>query len=306
MIEVFQNNWRPISLQPTIYKIYAAILARRLGSWAMDEEKICKSQKGFLPFEGCLEHSFLLRSVFEDSKRRRKNVRIVWLDLKNAFGSAPHHVMWDMMKRLDVPDYFRNICEEIYTGSTQRIRTKDGYTDDIPVLRGIKQGCPLSPLLFNLLLEGILPKLNQMNGGYRFKNGSVVKVLAYADDLCIMSHQKESLQEMLDELCKFFEWAGLSLNPSKCGAFSMINNVKRKYVEPFQPKIYNALIPALKWEDHYKYLGVQAGRQRSGSMNDLSNSMLADAKKIMDSPLTDWQKVDASTLLTRILAKPLS
>ena len=86
---------------------------------------------------------------------------------------------------------------------------------------------------------------------------------------------------------QIFEWAGLSLNTSKCGALSMINNVKRKYVEPFQPKIYNALIPALKWEDHYKYLGVQAGRQRSGSMNDLSNSMLADAKKIMDSPLTD-------------------
>ena len=62
------NNLRPISLQPTIYKSYAAILAKRLGSWVMDEENICKSQKGFLPFEGCLEHSFPLRSVFEDSK----------------------------------------------------------------------------------------------------------------------------------------------------------------------------------------------------------------------------------------------
>ena len=61
-------------------------------------------------------------------------------------------------------------------------------------------------------------------------------------------------------------------------------------------------IPALKWEDHYKYLGVQAGRQTSGSMNDLSNSMLADAKNIMESPLTDWQKVDA--LNTFILTKP--
>ena len=69
---MLQYNWRPISLRSTIYKIYADILARRLGSWAMDEEKNCKSQKGFLPFKGCLEHSFLLQSVFEGSKRRKK------------------------------------------------------------------------------------------------------------------------------------------------------------------------------------------------------------------------------------------
>ncbi len=85
------SNWRSISLQQTIYKIYAAVLSRRLASWALDHNKISRSQKGFLPFEGCTEHSFLLRSVLGDSKRRRKDVRIVWLDLKNAFGSVPHN-----------------------------------------------------------------------------------------------------------------------------------------------------------------------------------------------------------------------
>ena len=99
-------------------------------------------------------------------------------------------------------------------------------------------------------------------------------MLAYADDLCIMSHQKQTIQEMLDMMCKFIEWAGLSLNPLKCGALSIVNSVKRKYAKPFQPKInYDALIHVLKWEDHYRYLGVQAGRQRSGSMNGLSVSM---------------------------------
>ena len=57
------RNWRPISLQPTVYKIYAAILARRLVSWAIENKVISSSQKGLLPFEGCAEHSFILRSV---------------------------------------------------------------------------------------------------------------------------------------------------------------------------------------------------------------------------------------------------
>lgn len=186
-------------MQPTIYKIYAAILARRLATWTIDEKKISNSQKGFLPFEGCLEHSFLLQSVFEDSKRRKRNARVVWLDLKNAFGSVPYHTMWEMMERLDIPAHFQSVCKEIYSHSTQKIRCKEGFTNEIPVSRGIKQGCPLSPLLFNLVLEGVLPELEK-TGGYKLPNGSMVRVLAYADDICILSHSKEDIQEMLNKI----------------------------------------------------------------------------------------------------------
>ena len=100
-----------------------------------------------------------------------------WLDLKNAFGSVPHVTMWRMLERLNVPSHFVAICKEIYVNSSQRIRCKEGFTSDIPVMQGIKQGCPLSPLLFNLVLEGVLPELEKEEGGYSFQNGSCVKVL---------------------------------------------------------------------------------------------------------------------------------
>ena len=289
------RNWRPISLQPTIYKIYAAILARRLASWAIENKVISPSQKGFLPFEGCAEHSFILRSVLEDSKRRRKSVRVVWLDLKNAFGSVPHTTMWEMMNRLNVPTHLIAICKEIYHGSSQTIRGAEGATPLIEVNRGIKQGCPLSPLLFNLVLEGVLPALNNNYIGYQFRGGARVRCLAYADDLCIISPQKAEVNSMLKTILQFFNWAGLELNTSKCGALSMINNRNRKYVEPFEPQADEAThIPALKWEDSYKYLGVQLGRERRGTMDDLAQSMSNAAKKICSSALTDWQKTLSS------------
>ena len=288
------ENWRPISLQPTIYKIYAAILARRLAGWAILNNKISRAQKGFLPYEGCIEHSFMLRSVLEDSKRRRKNARIVWLDLKNAFGSVPHNTIWDMIRRLDIPTNFQATCEEIYSNATEKIQTKGGLTNDIQITRGIKQGCPLSPLLFNLVLEGIIPLLEETNkGGYRFTGGATVQVLAYADDLCIFGHTKEDIQQKLDKLHKFTEWAGMSFNPSKCGSLSTINNKGRKYVESFQPKLNRDLIPALKWDDHYKYLGIESGRERAGRIKELEERMLGKTTKIMDSLLTDWQKIEA-------------
>ena len=56
------ENWRPIALQNTAYKVYAAVIAKRVASWAMDSGSMSPSQKGFLSFEGCLEHGFTLRT----------------------------------------------------------------------------------------------------------------------------------------------------------------------------------------------------------------------------------------------------
>ena len=113
-----------------------------------------------------------------------------------------------------------------------------------------------------------------------FNNGSVVRTLAYADDTCIFGHTRETIQDMLDIIVEFFQWAGLSLNSSKCGALSMINNAKRVYVESFQPKLSpNQSIPAPRWEESYRYLGVQIGRERKATMEELGEEMINAAKK---------------------------
>ena len=96
-----------------------------------------------------MEHSFSVQSLLEDSKRRRKNVRFLWLDLRNAFGSVPHNLIWRMLETSGVPPKFLRLCKEIYSGTFQHIRcSRDEFTSDIPLRVGIKQGCPLSPLLF--------------------------------------------------------------------------------------------------------------------------------------------------------------
>ena len=134
-------------------------------------------------------HSFTMETKLTDFKGRRKDVRLVWLDLKNAFGSVPHELMWYMMQKMQIPQPFIDLCQEIYQGSTQRVRTKEGYTNDIPVKVGIKQGCPLSPLLFNLALEAVLPALKNRPGSYKLQNGSAIDQLAYADDLCLIGRK---------------------------------------------------------------------------------------------------------------------
>ena len=183
-------NFRPISLQPAIYKLYTAILARRLAEYCLDNGTISPFQKGFMPIEGTFEHSFLMSTMLEDCKRQCRNLRIVWIDFRDAFGSVPHTVMFDMMQRLGIPSNFIQACEEMYSNTECQVKGREGLTRPIPSRTGVKQGCPLSPILFNLTLQGLLTGLQGLPGGYQLSENVRLQYLAYADDLCVIGRTR--------------------------------------------------------------------------------------------------------------------
>ena len=286
-------NFRPISLQPAIYKLYTAILARRLAEFCIENGTISPLQKGFMPIEGTFEHSFLMSSLLEDCKRKCRNLRIVWLDFRDAFGSVPRPVMFSMMEKLGIPTGFIQVCKEMYTGAECQVKSSEGLTRPIPSRNGVKQGCPLSPILFNLTLQGLLTGLQGLPGGYQLSENVRLQYLAYADDLCVIGTTREEISTYLQRLGEFLEWSGMTVNIGKCAALSVINEGPRKYVESFSPSLQGSDIRALKWGERYRYLGVEIGRRRSTSLQEVRDSIIRDTSTICGSLLTDWQKVDA-------------
>ena len=181
------DNWRPIALQNTLYKVYAAVIARRISCWAVDTGVMSQAQKGFLPMEGCLEHNHLITSVLQDSRKRRRPAFLTWLDLKDAYGSVPHEILLKTMKLAGLEGATLRIVEDFYHQPTTTVKTKQATTHPITIRRGVKQGCPLSPILFNIVMEVIIRAAEGTPAaGYRIAN-STVKSLAYADDLCILA-----------------------------------------------------------------------------------------------------------------------
>ena len=131
-----------------LYNLVMGIIAKRLTSWAIDNDLMSKEQKSACPSEECYEHSFLLQSIIADARRSHKNVFVAWLDLRNAFGSIPHSAISTTLTHIGVPlPRIEMICNS-YSGATTRICTSTGFTADIPILSGVKQGCPLSPIIF--------------------------------------------------------------------------------------------------------------------------------------------------------------
>ena len=160
------DNWRPLALQNTLYKVYAAVIAKRITDWAMEEGIMSSSQNGFLPMEGCLEHNHIMTSVLQDSRRRKQPIILTWLDLKDA-GSVPHQTLFTIMGVAGLGGLTLQIVRDLYHQTTTAIRTMKDRTRPITIQRGVKQGCPLSPILFNLVMEVLIRAAESMeNAGY--------------------------------------------------------------------------------------------------------------------------------------------
>lgn len=142
---LLMSSWRPISLQQSTYKLYAAILAHRAATWAISTKALSPSQKGFLPGEGIFEHSFALKSALHDARTQKRPISIAYVDFANAFGSLPHHLIIQRLYAHGMSLRFVDIINDIYTGSTTAITLQSGPTQPIPVRNGVLQGCPLSP-----------------------------------------------------------------------------------------------------------------------------------------------------------------
>ena len=90
------SNWRPISLQNAVYKLYAAVWAKRLASWASEAGAISPSQNSFIPGEGCLEHAFLMRSTMEDARCSKRPLHLVWF--RTNYCGSPYGALVCLMR----------------------------------------------------------------------------------------------------------------------------------------------------------------------------------------------------------------
>ena len=169
----------------------------------------------------------------EDARRSRRPLHLVWFDLRNAFGSVPHKLLWFSLRSIGVPDEVVSILMDIYEGFSFQVQTAGGLTGEIPQDRGVKQGCPLSPLLFNLAVEGLLRGIQVSSSrGYSLSEELEVKALAYADDLAIAASSEEDIATMLVRLEEFSSWAKLRFNVAKCASLSTTYRSGKRVVLP--------------------------------------------------------------------------
>ena len=219
-------------------------------------------QKGFCSrLNGVTEHTELLTHIMKDSKRHNRSLVVTLLDLKNAFGEVHHDLIRASLKYHHLPEIFVDLFNSIYKDCAISVSANNQWTNLISIEKGVFQGDPCSPLLFNLCFNTLmrtLKKTNLANLGYIWgpkHSTNECAWLQFADVAVILSKNSSDAQSLLDIFVARCKWSGMVIRLDKCTTFGM---TKRDGV--FQ-QIESALfinqekISAIPIGSHFVYLG---------------------------------------------------
>ncbi|GFS98750.1 retrovirus-related Pol polyprotein from type-2 retrotransposable element R2DM [Nephila pilipes] len=239
------SNWRPIALSNTVYKLFSKCLTRKLLDWCSANQTLSSCQKGFTPFDGVLEHNFTIAQHLEDAHRLKRNSFACWIDISNAFGSIPHSILWSALRAMGTDLDFIALCQDIYKESFTSILGLEGKTPPIPLKNGIKQGCPMSGILFDIAIDHVL-RLIQGDEDRK-------KILAFADDIVLLANSQEELQENILALSHLLEAIHLKVNGKKCATLHL-SGTSPVGAKPTAFFLDGKKIKSLGDGDHYQYL----------------------------------------------------
>jgi len=127
-----------------------------------------------------------------------------------------HNKLWKILKEMGILDHLTCLPRNMYVCQEATVRTRHGTTDQFQIRKGVRQGCILSPCLFNLYAEYTIRKagLDEAQAGIKIA-GRNINNLRYADDTTLMAGREEDLKRLLMKVKEESEKVGLKLNIQK-------------------------------------------------------------------------------------------
>ena len=155
-------------------------------------------QAGFGKDRGTRDQIANIRWIIEKAWEFQKNICFCFIDYDKHFHCVDHNKLWKILKEMDIPDHLTCLLQNLYVGQEATVRTGHGTTDWFQIGKGVRQGCILSPCLFNLYAEYIMwnSGLEEAQAGIKIARRNINN-LRYADDTTLMEESEEELKSIL-------------------------------------------------------------------------------------------------------------
>lgn len=251
------DNYRGISLMNVILKLLCTVVNRRIYRQLENSERLSKAQAGFREKEETMSHVCALYEIVQRRQLRKKKTYLAFLDIKKAFDTVPHGALFVKLERIGVTGKALNFIESLYRGSTMRVVVGGLVSEPFPLQRGVRQGCPLSPVLFDIFIDDIL---DQLRGKGVAVQGIDYKIpgLAFADDLALIASKASRLSDMLGIADNWgMEWE-MCFGIPKCGIIPIGASRATVQNPDAHPATWNWTLQGEKVPIvlEYEYLGV--------------------------------------------------
>ena len=129
-------------LSPCLFNFYAEYIVRNAG--------LEEAQAGFRKGRGTRDHIANIRWIMEKAREFQKNIYFCFIDYAKAFDCVDNKTLWKILKEMGIPDHLTCLLRNLYAGQEGTARTGHKTTDWFQIRKGVRQGCILSPYLFNL------------------------------------------------------------------------------------------------------------------------------------------------------------
>lgn len=281
------GDFRPITVTSVVIRCFHKILASRLSKCLHLDDR----QRAFRSSDGCSENIYLLDLALRYHHRKFKSLFLASIDVSKAFDSLSHKAILDTLQSAGVPSTFVRYVRYIYETGTTRLSCPNWTSEAIRPLRGVKQGDPLSPILFNLVLDRLFKRLPADIGADI--DGVKINAAAFADDIFLMSSTARGLQILLDNCASFLAEAGLQINAGKSFSLAIksVPHVKKSVIDASVTfHVGEQGLPALKRTDQWTYLGVPFTPEGRLSVNP-ATKLMKDIETLSKAPFKPQQRL---------------
>ena len=148
-------------------------------------------------------------------KAKKKPLHVAYQDISKAYDTINHDQLWNICQENGIEGRWLDNLKQMYESAILTALTRHGKTRGVKMQRGIRQGCPLSPVLFALYVQPIAEQLQEMmieEGTYKRDKPNM---LFYADDMVLWGNTKEELQQKLTRVVETMEQLGLQISIGK-------------------------------------------------------------------------------------------
>ena len=209
------TNYRPISLLNSIAKVLTRVITNRLSPIA---QRIVSTSQNALPGRYIGYNIRSLIDSIEWCKVKNLPLGILLLDQEKAFDKVSHEYLFATLQKLGFNNPFINTLKTIYSNGYSRVKFNDSLSEPISLERGVRQGDPLSPLLFVFAMEPLIAAIEKNVSGVPLPDGSSLKSSAFADDRTVYASTPNDIS-ITEHWMQVFEKAtGATFNKGKCEA----------------------------------------------------------------------------------------